>query len=149
MSHEKAQYTPALALLTPAQLAALSEALAEERQGCAAEPASPLGYWPTAVAALLVDVEGLTDRVKRQQGELADQEKHRLLLIQETHRWSAAVKMLEAERAAPAETPALYRASGYKVTCQNLAQRCAKCKGVVNAYGQCFYCDTTEPGLCN
>ena len=83
MSHEKAQYTPALALLTPAQLAALSDALAEERQGCEAEPASPLGYWPTAVAALLVHVEGLTERVKRQQAELADQEVKKMQLIRE------------------------------------------------------------------
>ena len=82
-------YTPATyftALLTPAQLAALSEALAEERQGCEAEPASPLGYWPTAVAALLVHVEGLGGRVKEQQSELSEQEVDKLAMLRESGR---------------------------------------------------------------
>ena len=79
------------ALLTPAQLAALSDALAEERQGCEAEPASPLGYWPTAVAALLVHVEGLTERMKRQQAELADQEVDKLTLLRELREGRAAL----------------------------------------------------------
>ena len=52
--------TPAPALLSLSQLDALAHALEEERQGCAAEPASPLGYWPTAVAALLGHVEVLS-----------------------------------------------------------------------------------------
>ena len=90
------------ALLTPAQLAALSDALAEERQGCEAEPATPLGFWATAVAALLGHVEEtahelsyerqmrqqteeamvrLVRRVKEQQDELAEQEVAKLALI--------------------------------------------------------------------
>ena len=99
------------ALLTPERLAAYTDALAEERQGCDAEPATPLGFWPTAVAALLghataanwatedvqasnrllrVAVEALTARalkaearVKEQQAELAGQEVDMLRLMQE------------------------------------------------------------------
>ena len=60
--------TPAPALLSLSQLDALAHALEEERQGCAAEPASPLGYWPTAVAALLGHVEVLSAQRHALQG---------------------------------------------------------------------------------
>ena len=42
----------------------------------------------------------LVRRVKEQQDELAEQERDKLRLIQETYNWSAAVKKLEAERVA-------------------------------------------------
>ena len=74
-------FTPPPALLTPDQLAAITDALAGERQSCADEPATPLGYWPTAVAALLGHATVLAGRVKEQQAELAEQEKHKLLLV--------------------------------------------------------------------
>ena len=99
------------ALLTSDQLAAITDALAGERQSCADEPAHPLGYWPTAVAALLAHAEALSAeaahsndcaqrayareidaitarskaeaRVKEQQSELADQEVEKWQLIRE------------------------------------------------------------------
>ena len=48
-------------LLSAPQLDALAHALDEERQGCAAEPASPLGYWPSAVAGLLGHVAQMAE----------------------------------------------------------------------------------------
>lgn len=75
-------------LLSAPQLDALAHALEEERQGCDAEPASPLGYWPTAVAGLLGHVEVLGARAAEAEAqvamlkvELGEQEKEKLLMV--------------------------------------------------------------------
>ena len=52
------------------------------------------------LARAIARAEKAEARVKEQQAELAQQERDKLRLIQETHNWSAAVKKLEAERIA-------------------------------------------------
>ena len=74
-------FAPPPALLSTDQLAAITDALAGERQSCADEPATPLGYWPTAVAGLLGHAAVLVGRVKEQQAELGEQERDKLALL--------------------------------------------------------------------